>query len=712
MVTSSQPINCGNLNITAGSGGVGSLASPLVANAQNLTVNAGVGGYVFISSNSTLMTLTGTNLANNLSVGMNAGALFIAGTAAGTTSVNLAADSLSQINLSLASSISAPTVVLQGASVDNSGSITATSLTVSNPSGDLYVSGIGTWSTPGSVTITSSGSTTVNVAFVSTAITYTAQTGLLTVPNVITASLGAQNGGGSISLTGASIQAADITQPIQLTANGSGIASGQGGSIFVTSQSDLVIGNVGNGFILSAGAPSAQGGDGGSVSVVTTGTITLDTTQIFVGTLSGNGGSITLGANFFQNASAGPITLSANGTAGHFGGSISISTPGLITLGSGNTDFQLSAHGSTSGTAIGGGGAISLIAGGEVDLGDTSGSNLNSINNSVGPLTGQTGSGGHITLNAGSDITWNTIASLPLTLSVNGVGTGDGGSIAITIGGKSPQTIGFGAGQFTLLAAGGPISGSGGGVSFMTGGNLSYNSTITALNSVSSTTKEPALYVMANPKGQFGDGGYITLAAGNGDTSPSPADNLFIKGALIADGKSTTDTPGAGGSITLISNSGNGMEIDFSHLLVSGNGTTGSLSVTGKGSNNGNVTIENQFGNIDNFDKITLVGNLALNANGSIFTLSVGSKTTNSITVAATGGGATFTAGTNTLTANPDTGPIGSGIFVTTNGDIVSGVLSACSVTINSISGQCWHSKHARSKFAGCRFQRVFGAWL
>jgi hypothetical protein len=548
-------------------------------------------------------------------------------------------------------------------------------------SGDIVLGDVGTFL--GSLTVNGQNSVSVGAMSNNPTIVNLITSSSLTIPNQILIGSDSSHNGGSINIKAPFLQVVDPTSPVQISANGSSFGSiGKGGTIVINTQTDLTIGKSADNFALAASAGFGIGtASGGSVTVITTGNLSIDSSAIgVVPEVLGVGGTIVLSAQVISNAvtGKGPITLNVNSAGASFGGKIDITeTNSNIVLGTADNDFSLSAHGGSAGQAGGGGGSISLN-GQSLDVGD-----VKALNSAVAFL-GTNGNGGTIKLTTATDLAWSTSATAPFALSVNGVGKGDGGTIALTLGGDSPQTIGFGAGQFNLSAAGGAITGNGGNITFANGGNLSYNSTITAITSVSPTVKVPALFFEPNPKSTFGNGGSITLAAGQ---SPSDGD-LFIKGALIADGKGGASDPAKGGSITLISQSSNPMMIDSTHAV---NGTTSTLSVAGKGGINGQITIQNMFGDIVNADHLTVVDQVTLIANGSLIAGTVGATTASLITAEATGGGANITSGAfigKTVNLSAPNGSIG-----TLKGATFQVVITSLSFSVNALNSIMAESK-------------------
>jgi hypothetical protein len=379
--------------------------------------------------------------------------------------------------------------------------------------------------------------------------------------------------GGFISISGGKIQP---TGSVTLTAQGNGSGQRNGGTITLEQISEdlLSVGTAGNLKLLADGG--ANGGNAGSISVVTAGDLTVDTSisgfsakprgangnggnfsltagstgpgNLLIngsinasgGSTLGNGGSIELTSNSsesFQifgsscsNCSTG--TLSANATTGN-GGSISITN-----LGGGITLGALSSL-SASPSTLGRGGTILLSADQILTISQSGTISVNAI--------GGQNTGGVIRLKAGS-------FALPVggvQLSANAAGTGFGGSVYIeTTDDQTDLTIS--TATFSMS-----VAGPRGDVTFASARNL---------------TVDPSA-ITVGPSGLIaGDGAFYDLFA---------VGNVVVQGAINAD----ANISGSGGSISIRSSSNQAFVIDGGNTIT--NGTYGALSAQAKSENDG-----------------------------------------------------------------------------------------------------------------------------
>src|SRR5262249_35093843 len=154
------------------------------------------------------------------------------------------------------------------------------------------------------------------------------------------------------------------------------------------------------------------------------------------------------------------------------------------------------------------------------------------------------------------------------------------------------------------------ISGNAGSVLISSGGDLTINLSPITINHL----------------GLNGNGANYTFIAGN-----AGAGNLLVLGNLNASGIGT----GSGGSVTVESSSPTVMNLG-SLLLTNTNGLRGTVSLLGgKGKPAGNFTAINNGGSVLNTLKLTTVNNVTLTAGaaGSASSVSLGSKTTSSISL-------------------------------------------------------------------------------
>ncbi|MBS1993016.1 MAG: hypothetical protein JSS83_21010 [Cyanobacteria bacterium SZAS LIN-3] len=620
--TIKAPIIADSLTIVANElSKVGSAASPLNTQVNNLSVNAGSFGTVFVADSGSQVTVSGVNRAD----------LF----------------NLSAKNIVVASTIESTAIVLNapGGNV----SLPLGSIGVAyNPNSTTYPGiTINTDTITGvagqPIIFKGTGAPPINAGLINISIT-TNTSSLETIgagdgefqfaPASPYASVKFFNNGGPVAidtaqgLVGAfssvSLGATLITNAagpgpvvIDLGFHGAdGNINGRSIALTITGNQQTVIGNVPGGFVLIADA-TKDGGNGGSISVTAKGVLVVDPTALSFKPGSGTisipntftGGTLSLSGYDVVSANSGPLVLSANG--GGTGGSISINITGNNAQSIGaNGTFQLQANGGVNG------GTIRFSTQGTLAIDSTSPANL-----SVAPLA-TSGNGGSLFLTADSFSNGALSPSGPLLISADGKGTGNGGTVSLTQLSTAAVAVGSGNHQITLSATGGSAkstAGNGGTVSFVTAGDL---------------TVAPAGINVA-PLGSKGNGGSITLVAGNG---PTPGQgNLLVTGALSVIGKGAA----TGGSITLTTNgSGNGgVFVVGATLPGATNGVVGALAVSGtKG--NGSISITNGNGGIQTDEPLSAVNRLNLTAQGDLILASdIGSSTTNTINLTAGGKG-------------------------------------------------------------------------
>jgi len=357
---------------------------------------------------------------------------------------------------------------------------------------------------------------------------------------------GVGNGsGGHITLQAGTLQL-PAGGPFTLKANGAG--TGNGGSIYLGTDGDMVIGSGAGNFILSATGGSSSG-DGGSVTLQSIfGSVTVDAAFLNVAPLgtSGNGGNFTfdvhqtlsfvggniinasavgngnggiidvLFAGTLQLPAAGPFTFASNGAGTGNGGFLSLTLGGDLAIGSGAGQLIISSTGGSPGSASGNGGPVFVNTFGNITLDpaslnvapqgfngnggfiqlSTSG-NLNITNGSAINVSGVgDGNGGSINLSA---FTLQLPETGPFTLKANGAGTGGGGTVFVSTAGD--LAIGSAAGNMIISATGGSpssASGDGGFVILQSFANLSID--LGSLNIA--------------PLGSDGNGGFIGLSVG------------------------------------------------------------------------------------------------------------------------------------------------------------------------------------------------------
>lgn len=535
------------------------------------------------------------------------------------------------------------------------GSIIITANTVTVPGGLMNLSATGTGSgdggninltlfSPSAVDVSSSGQFTFDAGAAGTG-----NGGQVTAFFGGDVTLGV---GGIVGSSAASGGGASVSSNGDITVNSGGInvagADGDGARVSLRAGLDgsgvLTINDAA--FLTHANASGANG-SGGSMrleanSIVGPGHITLQAT----GQGTGDGGSATLNLT-----SISPVTVGTTGqysfdvrafgsgdggvATGTFGGAVDLNDGGVLGGGGGN-----------------GGGAV-ISAGGDlvarfnsiqVQGGDGDGAlvSLKAGESGIGSLffdstdmlgqanaTGANGDGGSIILSGTTSIFFDSALTAPLTLTANGVGTGDGGFISYRTNStdatfivdpnaiiKAPKPpVNF----LQLSAESGSAGGHGGGIDVAVGGNL---------------TVDP-LFMTAGPQAVVGDwdGAFYSLQAG---TTALKGGALVITGSINANGVND----GLGGVIALSSRSSTAFVVGGTKAPK--NGILGTLSAVG---DNGFIAINNGLGSV------TIAQNGAMTADSIM--LSTGGK--GSITTAT---GVVVTAASD-LTLIAGTGSIG-----------------------------------------------------
>jgi len=461
--------------------------------------------------------------------------------------------------------------------------------------------------------------------------------------------------GGSISVSAQTVLGPGAG-PLTLSADGA--ATGNGGSITVVTSDDLAVRSGAGGLVISAtgGSPGSTSGNGGTVQLTTDGNLTLDPGSLNVapqgtsgnggaiglfvfrilkdltimsqgvlnasGVGNGNGGSINvITEGTVQVTAAGPVYLTANGTGKGNGGSISVvASGGDLVVGPGAGDFVISATGGSPGSSSGNGGSVTFQTfGGSLTV------DLASL--SVAPL-GTNGSGGSITL-----LGENLLSINRNVINNNGVGNGNGGSIALIA-----ETLQFPSAGPSILSANGAGKGNGGNILLVTAGDLAVGSAVGGFvisstggspgsasgsgGSVQLTTDGNITLDVASlnvaPLGANGNGGSIELRATSGTVNIVSGTVLNASGVGSGSGGAisivdvTLQLPAAG-PLTLVANAagaGNGGSVIVSSLAA---GSGGDLSVgsgagelvisatggsTGSSSGNGGVVQVSAGGNL------------------------------------------------------------------------------------------------------------------
>lgn len=613
----------------------------------------------------------------------------------------------------------------------------ASSLSVSNASGNagamtLIAGALFTSTGPTSVLSTGSGDTTSTLTITGGS-TIGGKIDLSTngaISSLSTQSTGGGGNGGALQLIAFSgsanaAGAGTIVLPSAVSIATGGNGAGTNGNV------TILAGGPSSGNAITTGNISTTGGTGGggtitlgtqtpqlasSLSIlngVLTGTISAGSTQaasVSAGALTTTGAavSVTSGNNF----SSGAIT-----TTGTSGGAVSLATASA-------TSFKIAGGGAngttgaiTSSGSAGAAGNISIVNNGSSGIALSSASGL--VANSAGNSAGAT-----ILLDALGSGTTGALdfsAAGPVTIAVNGAGTGGGGSVtggSITLKGSTFSNSGglttlsanagsagtggiitvtttdtasdltlsnTGAGNLSISARGGTTSGNGGTATVIAGRNLSI-SNVAGLNAAPTS----------------GNGGIYTLTAG----STAASGNLTITGAFNANAAGT----GGGGTMILTSKSATSFDIGGGGA----NGTTGALAANAAGTGaGGTISVLNVgAGGITHQTSANLSvaaattgtgGNVTLDAqsNGGTGALTFSSTGATSITAngaGAAGGGTITLKGTsisNTgglLTLNANAGTTGGGGTVTvsttsTTYDLALSNTGANNVSVSAVGG-------------------------
>lgn len=556
--------------------------------------------------------------------------------------------------------------------------------------------------------------------------------GALSISAALSANGNGTGSGGSITLSSNSSTAFNLggggTNGITgaLTAN-AGATSGGGGSISVTNTNGgITWGTLSNVSMTTA----AGGGQGGSLTLIASGTLTMPTGTITLNGVNGNfnGGSVTLqGSSLSVTGSA--LTLNADASGTGDGGSISITTTGStsdLTVGSGQ--LVLNARGGSTSSSTGKGGSVTLLSGRNLTV------NTGSL--TLGPR-GTNGDGGALTLRSGSSGT----LSVTGTLSANAVGTGNGGSVTVTTLGTSADIgVGSGAGEFAISATGvNP-----GSVTLTSGRNLTINSSSLTLTGSGSNANGATLALTAGSALKV-TGNLSTSAVGNGNAGAltltyNDATNPFVVGSTVSNsgvsGNITAAAPGTGtgGTITINNSATGALSVSLAGTLSadSTSGTRGTVNLNktgqlvqlqGAGTFGGNLNASGSSVNVSlTAPSLTLQlgtvssssGNVSITANGtgssirvrnagsissagnvSLFTNSLNNRST----ISATGTNASISVQGTTLTvdgigtylANVSGTPSIS--FTSTSGDLTLG--SSNLYTVGGTGGVSFQSPTA-----------------
>lgn len=454
--------------------------------------------------------------------------------------------------------------------------------------------------------------------------------------------------GGTVSLIGRNVL---FTNNLAIVANGSG--TGKGGTVSVTAPGiagSLTVGGAAGEFSIAAQGGGTSG-DSGTVTVSAGSDLTVDGSSLMLAPLGANGKGATLALNA---GTAGTATMTINndidasGVGTGQGGSLTLKSTGNISsdssliadggaTGKGGTikieyasvtTFALgvaSANGIAVGiTALGGGtsgdgGEVSILNNGTGAISLANGSNI-----SVAPTVGK---GGLVTLDSAG------ITISAGTLSVDGAGAGDSDGGTLTLISSTSLLV---TGN---LSANGFDTGSGGTI------NLTNNVAATTIIGAGVVANGVTGTISANGgAGLGGGGGTIDIAAnGAGGLSLTTPGNMTVTpsaaggagGTLRFAASAGTMTIAAGATFTVSATVGGdfaGGQIDISAVSLS---LPGLVTLLGRGAQNGN----------GGKAKVTVTGatsDLAIDTIAGTFTVDVASGATGG-----NGGEVDFSAGRN-----------------------------------------------------------------
>jgi hypothetical protein len=451
--------------ITASTGGSGSI---FINQTGAVSVGASQGGSsgIFSLTASGDITTTSTIGGKNISlVATGAGSNITVGSAS-----TLSASALLTLTTGVVGTVSLQSgAVAEGASVTiatskvindgtiQSGSAAANGTIVTNGSGALTISGSGSWVDPAAINLSAAGNLNVGTLFsgsqavLTDSLTLTAAGGVLTLStDALSVSQDVLGNGGSISLTAASLVLGSSGLPLTLNADASG--SGKGGSVSVglTGASPVTIGTGAGDLTISAeGGPAA--GNGGTASVKVGGNLVVNTIELNVAPISGNGagGNIILQSNSKTTFSIG-AAKATNGTQGILsvaGAGGADGTLSVTNLGAGGVTLLQNLTAVTQVTLASG--TVSPVSGNNGPIiinANLGGANTSSITLSAGgsgkiiSATKNAISSSNIVATTGSGaITLPDLVALqPINLSAS---TGSKAAIAVTNNGASSLTL-------------------------------------------------------------------------------------------------------------------------------------------------------------------------------------------------------------------------------------------------------------------------------
>ncbi|GEM_PF-2659843 len=712
--TSSSTSNGGNILIVAGANATSDGTTLTLTNSSLAAGGSSTGGKIdFVTS--PLSTFTSQGLSGGPGNAGNITLVAYAGSAAGSGTINL--PTLNNL-----------TVRSGGYGTGNNGNVTliagaspgagTNSLSLGNINSTGGNSGTGNITLSAATPVISGGAINVNIS------TGTATGGSFTSGSTQTASILANN----LTAPGSIIAvAAGGNASFGSITNEGGRATGSNGgsvSVLVNQTTDtgvpFVVGgttpcaNCAAGGIVATAASGGTTGNGGTISIVNDGSGGIKVTNpgflsVVVLTLNGQGGTINL--NAAGGSVAGPLdlsggTYSADAVGAAHGGAI-ILRGSTLTNSTGNGSWTFSAKGGNG--AGGNGGQVSITT-----LGTSAGISTGSLAGQIGAIAVQSGTtggnGGSVSLSAGQNLTVATSAitagptgtggnganfnfaagtagtgtlQINGTLSANGLGTGNGGSIGVLYrDATNPFIVGSSitsSGITGNLTADAPGSGNGG--------------TITVSNEAAAPL---AVSLAGTISANSGTGSQGTLTFSDPSNPVSVTGGGTLTGLVVASGSSVTISSGSGnlaagaisssnGDVSL-SAGGGSLSINSSVTAAGGNvslstSPTGSLSLLAGAAVSGN-SVSVTSGTLALNGIVTAnAGNISLQSNAGTGSLSVALGAGGALSASASGASVLFNptaAGAITETG----GAIAAGAAVSLNGGA-----GAVSFNPNSLSG-------------------------
>jgi large exoprotein involved in heme utilization and adhesion len=346
------------------------------------------------------------------------------------------------------------------------------------------------------------------------------------------------SGGVAVMVDGAlTIDGSDTNPDVAATgivANSEAGSSGNAGTVSVTASALSLING---GVISSALRPfrnlPASTGNAGSVAVYVDGLASISGSGSRIGTETtpgsiGNGGSVMMSAAQIALTNGGEIVSTTAGIG--TGGSVSVSTPGALTLnGIGNSNTEIAA--SATGPQSGSGGDVTINAG---SLTVEGGAEIAS--STAGP-----GKGGNVDIVVASDI---VLPDRGPQIAASSTGSGDAGSITVSAvrllmdNGAAISTE-----AETSTANGGNVSLSVGDFLYLIGSEIT-TSVKGETGNGGNITIDPTFAVLDNSniiaQAIAGHGGNITITAGtfipSADSVVSASSQLGVSGTIVING--------------------------------------------------------------------------------------------------------------------------------------------------------------------------------